>query len=93
MSLEAVPETVICIIDHGQSWIDPILKYIEHEQESSDPKDRPRWQGGVHRRTVIEGELFRRGVSMFLLKCIEGEEVDYVLSEIHEGICGKHRGS
>lgn len=29
---------------------------------------------------------------MPLLKCVEGAEADYVLAEIHEGICGQHLG-
>ena len=42
---------------------------------------------------MIEGHLFRKGVSTPLLKCIGPEDVGYVLAEIHEGSCGYHIGA
>ena len=42
---------------------------------------------------MVEGHLFRKGVSVPLLKCIGPEEVGYVLAEIHEGSCGHHIGA
>jgi len=38
------------------------------------------------------GELFRRGFSRPLLKCITREKANYVMQEIHQGICGYHSG-
>jgi hypothetical protein len=42
---------------------------------------------------MIEGHLFRKGISTPLLKCIGREEVWYVLTEIHEGSYGHHVGA
>nr|KYP35183.1 Retrovirus-related Pol polyprotein from transposon 17.6 [Cajanus cajan] len=39
------------------------------------------------------GELYRRGFSSPLLKCLDPEQANYVLREIHEGICESHSGS
>jgi len=36
------------------------------------------------------GELFRRGFNTPLLKCITKEKVDYVMQEIHQGVCSYH---
>jgi hypothetical protein len=44
------------------------------------------------RYAVIEEQLFRRGLSTPLLKCIRPSEVWYVLAEVHEGSCGHHIG-
>jgi hypothetical protein len=44
------------------------------------------------RFTTIEGHLFRKGISIPLLKCIGPEEVGYLLAEIHKGSCGHHVG-
>jgi hypothetical protein len=41
---------------------------------------------------VVEGKLFRRGLSTPLLKCIAPSETCYVLTEVHEGSCGHHIG-
>jgi len=38
--------------------------------------------------TLIEGELFRRGFSRPILRCIAKEKAEYVMQKIHEGIYG-----
>jgi ribonuclease HI len=44
-------------------------------------------------RFCLLGEvLYKRGYSKPLLKCLSKTEVDYVLKEIHEGVCGNHSG-
>ena len=37
--------------------------------------------------------LYRRDYSLSYLRCANSEEVDYVLCEIHEGVCGNHDGA
>ncbi|KAL2237688.1 UNVERIFIED_CONTAM: hypothetical protein Sindi_0960500 [Sesamum indicum] len=41
---------------------------------------------------MMDGDLYKRGFSLALLKCLTSEERNYVLREIHEGICGNHLG-
>nr|KYP73371.1 Retrovirus-related Pol polyprotein from transposon 297 family [Cajanus cajan] len=50
------------------------------------------WMTDILRLIIEGGELFRRGVSSPLLKCLNSEEANYVLREVHEGICGSHSG-
>ncbi|XP_073153623.1 uncharacterized protein [Henckelia pumila] len=42
------------------------------------------------RFTIIDGELYKRGFSSPYLKCLTPAKGNYVLREIHEGICGNH---
>ena len=42
------------------------------------------------RFTILNGTLYKRGFSIPYLKCIDEEEVKYILKEIHEGVCGDH---
>ena len=42
------------------------------------------------RYTTIIGELYRRGFFALLLKCLTKTRSEYVLEEIHKGICGVH---
>lgn len=45
------------------------------------------------RYTLINGELYRKShTDQPLLKCVDKDEGNYVLREIHEGICGHHMG-
>ena len=45
------------------------------------------------RFALLRGTLYKRGFSAPLLKCIGKEDADYVLREVHEGICGNHIGA
>lgn len=45
------------------------------------------------RYTLIENVLYKRGYTLPLLKCVSGREAEYVLQEIHKGICISHFGS
>jgi ribonuclease HI len=45
------------------------------------------------RFTILNGLLYKRGFTLPLLKCISTKEGNYVLWEIHEGICGSHSGA
>lgn len=39
---------------------------------------------------IIKDTLYRRGHSLPYLHCANKEEINYVLREVHEGICGNH---
>ena len=42
---------------------------------------------------LIGDELYKRGFSTPLLKCLSHEQVEYVTKELHDGICGLHCGA
>jgi len=42
---------------------------------------------------MINEDLYQREYSGPLLKCITKEQVDYVLVEIHKGVCRNHSGA
>ena len=44
------------------------------------------------RYILYNEKLNRRGFSTLLLKCVDLEEGNYILPEIHEGVCGNHAG-
>ena len=39
---------------------------------------------------LIRDVLYKRGFPRPYLRCIVPEEVEYVMREVHEGICGNH---
>ena len=45
------------------------------------------------RFVLIKDVLYKRGFSRPYLRCLGTEEADYVMREVHEGICGNHSGS
>ena len=42
---------------------------------------------------IIKDVLYKRGFSHPYLRCLGLEKVDYVMIEVHEGICGNHSGA
>ena len=41
---------------------------------------------------ILDGELFKRGLTIPLLKCLDNQQADYVMRELYEGIYGLHTG-
>ena len=44
------------------------------------------------RFVLIKDVLYKRGFSRPYLRCLSHDEADYVMREVHEGICGNHSG-
>ena len=75
------------------SWMDPIWDYFVDGILPSDPKEASKVRTRSARFTIHRGTLYKRGFSTPILKCVGKEDANYVLREVHEGICGNHIGA
>ena len=75
------------------SWIDPIWDYLIEGLLLNDSKEASKLRTRSARFTVHRGSLYKRGFFTPILKCIARKDADYVLREVHEGICGNHIGA
>ena len=75
------------------NWMDPIWDYINDGTLPDDPKEAAKIRVRSSRFTNHKGGLYKRGFLTPFLKCIAGEDTEYVLREVHEGICGNHIGA
>ena len=75
------------------SWMDPIWDYLVDGTLPSDPKEASKLRMRSARFTIHRGTLYKRGFSTPILKCVGEEDANYVLREVHEGICGNHIGA
>ena len=96
-SSRSVIEEVIhspCVVLHldPADWRNPIRDYISTGKLPNDPTEARKIVRKASNFCLVEGHLFRRSISMPLLKCIGPSEVWYILAEIHEGSCGHHPG-
>ncbi|XP_022041369.1 uncharacterized protein LOC110943947 [Helianthus annuus] len=75
-----------------ETWMTPIIKFLRDgtlpEGEWADRKVRVM----ALQYELIDGELYRRSYLGPSLKCVDMEEAEYVIKEMHEGICGMHEG-
>ena len=75
------------------SWMDPIWDYIADRQLPDDLKEAAKIRTRSARFTNHKGSLYKRGFFPPILKCIAGKDTEYVLREVHEGVCGNHIGA
>ncbi|CAL9011686.1 unnamed protein product, partial [Prunus brigantina] len=84
---------LICAIDHSPTWMDPILQFLQNQTLPADPAEARRVRYRSARYLILNGALYKRGFSLPYLRCLTPEEGNYVLREIHGGICGSHSGA
>ena len=80
-------------IESEPSWMDPIWDYLIDGRLPDDPKEASKIRTWSARFTNHKGSLYKRGFFTPILKCIAGKDADYVLREVHEGVCGNHIGA
>ena len=73
--------------------MDPIWDYLIEGLLLSDPKEASKLKSRSTGFTIHQGALYKRGFFTPILKCIAKEDTDYVLREVHEGVCGNHIGA
>ena len=73
--------------------MDSIWDYIIVGHLLDDPKEAAKIRTRSARFTNHKGILYKRGFFTPILKCITGKDTEYVLREVHEGICGNHIGA
>ena len=84
---------VVAPVGSIPNWMDPIWDYINDGTLPDDPKEAAKIRVRSSRFTNHKGSLYKRGFFTPFLKCIAGEDTEYVLREVHEGICGNHIGA
>ena len=75
------------------SWMDPIAQYINTRELPNERNKAHKIQIQSARFSLVNGQLFKRSLDGLYLKCLTTEQGQYVLTELHEGICGNHLGS
>uniref|UniRef100_A0A2N9IQC0 Uncharacterized protein n=1 Tax=Fagus sylvatica TaxID=28930 RepID=A0A2N9IQC0_FAGSY len=80
-------------INISNSWMTPIINYLEDETLPTDPVEARKLKVRCTRFALIQGILYKRSFSLPYLRCLDKAEADYVMREVHEGICGNHSGA
>ncbi|RDX64166.1 hypothetical protein CR513_57313, partial [Mucuna pruriens] len=87
-----IEEPDVCSMEERATWMSPLTVYLRDEILLKDLAEAKKLVKDAVRYIIIRGELYRRGFSFLLLRCIEGEEEHYMIKEVHEGLCSSHIG-
>ena len=77
-------------IKEQDEWMTPIVRYLKEGWLPEDRMEARKIQIKAARFVIIDDVLYRQGYSLLYLRYASSEEADYVLREIHEGICGNY---
>ncbi|VVA39287.1 PREDICTED: rve domain-containing, partial [Prunus dulcis] len=92
----AQPSTVTseaCAVRYEDTWMSPIYLYLTNGTLPKDKAQARKLRYRSARYTVINDVLYKRGYTTPYLKCLTAEQGEYILREIHGGVCGDHSGS
>lgn len=91
--LEEGSNEVLCnTSDSEPLWKDAIIKYLNTRDLNADTNEASKLKTRALRFVFIDDELYKEGYSLPYLKCLSPFKADYMLREIHEGICGNRLG-
>ncbi|KAL2246904.1 UNVERIFIED_CONTAM: hypothetical protein Sindi_2542700 [Sesamum indicum] len=85
-------EEIMCVDPTPPSWKEEIVRFLTDGTILEDQKEANALKGKASRFIMIDGDIYKRDFSLPLLKCLTPEEENYVLREIHEGICENQLG-
>jgi ribonuclease HI len=75
-----------------EDWLAPITLFLQGYYHPSDVNEAKRLKHQSRDFTIIEGQLYKKGVSQPMLKCVTETEGIQILREVHSGTCGSHSG-
>uniref|UniRef100_A0A2N9FIS9 Uncharacterized protein n=1 Tax=Fagus sylvatica TaxID=28930 RepID=A0A2N9FIS9_FAGSY len=75
------------------SWMTPIISYLQRGTLPDNRHEARRLKVRASRFLMLQGTLYKRGFSLPYLRCLAPDEANYVMREIHEGVCGDHSGA
>ena len=80
-------------VDSKCNWTMPWISYLRTGLLPDREEVARKLKFQASRFVLIKDVLYKRGFSRLYLRCLSCEEADYVMREVHEGICGNHSGA
>ena len=80
-------------VDSKCNWTTPLISYLRTGLLPDRKEALRKLKFQASRFVLIKDVLYKRGFSRPYLRCLSREEADYVMREVHEGICGNHSGA
>ena len=94
LTTPSIAKSPICnTSEEIQEWTSTIKKYLQTGSLLEESKHAHRIRVQAARFTLIEDCIYKRSFGGPYLRCLDRSKSQYVLAELHEGVCGNHLGS
>lgn len=70
----------------------PLIAYLETGQLPIKQEAARLVRRDAAKYTIVADRLYKRGLTHPLLRCLTHTQAEYVMHEVHEGICRSHIG-
>jgi hypothetical protein len=75
-----------------KDWRAPITLFLQGYYHPSDINEAKRLKHQSRDFVLVGGQLYKKGISQPMLKCITETEGIQILHEVHNGTCSSHSG-
>ncbi|XP_027152341.1 uncharacterized protein LOC113752428 [Coffea eugenioides] len=90
---KSIDQVQVLAVDNSATWMTPLVSFLSSGILPGDKAEARKLQLRAAKYAYVGGTLHRRLYLSPWLKCVTPEEGDYVLREVHEGLCTAHVGS
>lgn len=80
------------VTETKSTWMTPIMSYLKEGKLPDNEQEAKRLVIKARQYVIKDGKLYKKGYLAPLLRCVGPNQSDYLIREIHEGICGMHAG-
>ena len=80
-------------VDSECNWTTPLISYLKTGVLPDEKNVARKLKVQASRFLLMKDVLYKRGFSRPYLRCLGHEEANYVMREVHEGICENHSGA
>ena len=80
-------------IDSESNWTTLLISYLKNGVLPDGREAARKLKVQAAWFILMKDVLYKRGFSHPYLRCLGPKEADYVMREVHEGICGNHSRS
>ncbi|XP_076905373.1 uncharacterized protein LOC143561119 [Bidens hawaiensis] len=89
----SIQHNQVLVIQTGvESWMTPIMAYLSSGALPEETTVARKLRHKALNYQMKDGILYRRSFLGPLLRCVDTEDVNYLIREVHEGIYGLHAG-
>ncbi|XP_050217341.1 uncharacterized protein LOC126668172 [Mercurialis annua] len=90
---EEIEEGEVLMVEGEETWMTPLTAYLANGILPEDKMEAKRIVILSSKFGIYNGQLYKRSFTHPWLRCVNKEEGEYIMKELHEGTCGAHDGA